>query len=74
MTDATVPDRETVRKPSKLPMITGIVLALAGGGGGFFAVSSGLLFGSDGENCTATLLMKARDIEGGDFGGSGGRA
>ena len=32
-------------KPSKLPLIIGIVLALAGGCGGFFAVSSGLLGG-----------------------------
>lgn len=37
----------TPRKASKLPLIIGLVLALAGGGGGFYAVSSGLLFGSD---------------------------
>ena len=30
-------------KKSKLPLILGLVLALAGGGGGFAAVSSGLL-------------------------------
>jgi len=29
--------------PSRLPLIAGLVLALAGGGGGFYAVRSGLL-------------------------------
>lgn len=44
MSDATVDDEEVAeRKPSKLPLIIGLVLALAGGGGGFFAVQSGLL-------------------------------
>ena len=35
------------KKKSKLPFIIGFVLALAGGGGGFYAVQSGLLFGSE---------------------------
>lgn len=44
-------DEETVeedgpKKKSKMPMIIGLVLALAGGGGGFFAVQSGMLFGT----------------------------
>lgn len=34
-------------KPSRLPLLLGLILALAGGGGGFFAVYSGMLFGSD---------------------------
>ena len=34
---------ETPKKASKLPLILGLVLALAGGGGGFYAVHSGLL-------------------------------
>lgn len=34
-------------KASKLPLIIGLVLALVGGGGGFFAVKSGVLGGSD---------------------------
>lgn len=44
MSDITA-DNEGIedKKPSKLPMIIGLVLALAGGGGGFFAVQSGLL-------------------------------
>ncbi len=44
MTDA-VADIETDEpaKKSKMPLIIGVVLGLAGAGGGFFAVSSGLL-------------------------------
>lgn len=46
MSDATVDeDGQEEKKPSKLPMIIGVVLALAGAGGGFFAVQSGLLGG-----------------------------
>lgn len=37
------------KKASKLPLILGIVLAILGGGGGFMAVQSGLLGGSDDE-------------------------
>lgn len=33
------------KKKSKLPLILGVVLALAGGGGGFFVMSSGMLGG-----------------------------
>lgn len=46
----TMVDEEIVAdtKSSKLPMIIGLVLALAGGGGGFFAVQSGLLGGTTG--------------------------
>ncbi|ETX29640.1 flagellar basal body-associated FliL family protein [Roseivivax isoporae] len=43
MTDAAEPQPEAGQKKSRLPLLLGIVLALAGGGGGFFAVSSGLL-------------------------------
>jgi len=31
------------KKASKMPLIIGLVLALAGGGGGYFAVSSGMI-------------------------------
>lgn len=34
------------KKKSKKPLIIGLILALAGGGGGFYAVQSGMLFGS----------------------------
>lgn len=36
---------EAPKKASKLPMILGLVLALAGGGGGFYAARSGMLTG-----------------------------
>ena len=43
--DADIP-ADSPKKGSKLPLIIGLVLALAGGGGGFFAVQSGLFGGS----------------------------
>lgn len=39
-------EEEAPKKSSKLPLILGVVLALAGGGGGFFVMSSGLVGGS----------------------------
>ncbi|WP_121629562.1 flagellar basal body-associated FliL family protein [Tropicibacter alexandrii] len=51
MTDATADGQEAEeKKPSKLPLIIGVVLALAGGGGGFYAVQSGLLGGAPAAN------------------------
>ena len=46
MTDTTEIEETPAAKASRLPMIIGLVLALAGGGGGFYAVQSGLLFGT----------------------------
>ncbi len=43
--DADVPE-EAPKKGSKLPLIIGLVLAILGGGGGFFAVQSGMIGGS----------------------------
>ena len=43
MSDATADTQEVPAKPSKLPLLIGIVLALAGAGGGYYAVSSGML-------------------------------
>lgn len=40
-------EEEPVKKSSKLPLILGLVLAIAGGAGGFFAVQMGLIGGSD---------------------------
>ena len=45
MSDATVEEKVDASKPSKLPLIVGIVLAAAGGAGGFVAMSSGMLDG-----------------------------
>ncbi|MCW1949953.1 MAG: flagellar basal body-associated FliL family protein [Octadecabacter sp.] len=42
----TEPSEDTPKKASKMPLILGCVLALLGGGGGFFAVQSGLIGGS----------------------------
>lgn len=38
---------EPAKKSSKLPLILGLVLALAGGGGGFYAVWSGMILGGE---------------------------
>jgi flagellar FliL protein len=43
MTDTTGGAAEKASKRSRLPLLAGAVLALAGGGGGFYAVQSGLL-------------------------------
>lgn len=45
MADATVEEPE--KKSSKLPMIVGLFLALAGGGSGFYAVYSGMVLGGE---------------------------
>lgn len=47
MADTADPDTESPAKGSKLPMILGVVLALAGGGGAFFAIYSGAILGTD---------------------------
>ena len=47
MTAITDAEAEAPAKKSKMPLILGLVLALAGGGGGFFLVSSGMIGGSD---------------------------
>ena len=45
MSDETETEGEEPKKGLMLPLVIGIVLALVGGGGGFFAVSSGLIGG-----------------------------
>lgn len=47
MAEGIKPEDETPVKSSKLPLILGLLLALAGGGAGFFAVQTGLVFGAD---------------------------
>lgn len=46
MADEEEVEVEAPKKRSKLPMILGLILALGLGGGGFFAVYTGLLLGS----------------------------
>lgn len=43
MADAVADAEEDTGKSGKLPLIVGVILALAGGAGGYFAVSSGAL-------------------------------
>ncbi|MEM7519476.1 MAG: flagellar basal body-associated FliL family protein [Pseudomonadota bacterium] len=47
MSDTPDNTQEAPAKKSKLPLIIGLVLALVGGGGGFYATFSGLILGSD---------------------------
>lgn len=46
------PDTETVapKKKSKLPLIIGLTLGLVGAGGGFFAVSSGMIMAAESQD------------------------
>ena len=47
MTDAAIPDTPEPVKSGKLPLVLGVILALAGGAGGYFATSTGLILGAD---------------------------
>lgn len=47
MTAAAEPVDMAPKKASKLPLILGLVLAVAGAGGGYFAVTSGLIGGGE---------------------------
>lgn len=47
MSETEEPEEDAPRKGSKLPLILGLVLALAGGGGGFYAVYSGMVLGGE---------------------------
>jgi flagellar FliL protein len=49
MTDATVEESEQSPKSGKMPLILGLVLALIGGGGGFYATSQGLILSPESE-------------------------
>jgi flagellar FliL protein len=53
MVEETENGEEIPVKKSKLPLLIGVVLALVGGGGGFFAVQSGILFGDHSEEADA---------------------
>ena len=46
MAEAEIPQDAEPKKKSKLPLIMGLVLFLALGGGGFFAVYSGMILGA----------------------------
>lgn len=55
MAEAALPQDAAPKKKSKLPLLIGVALFLLCGGGGFYAVYSGLLFGSSAEHATADL-------------------
>lgn len=42
-------------KPSKLPLIIGLALAVIGGGGGFYAAQSGMILGGESHEETTTI-------------------
>lgn len=75
MTAVADPTDAPPKKASKLPLILGVVLALAGGGGGFYAVSSGLLLGSGDQDDAKHADDKSGDhAEAGDYAESGDKA
>jgi len=49
MTDAVAEPPEDAKKSSKMPLILGLVAALAGGGGGFYATFSGMILAPESE-------------------------
>jgi flagellar FliL protein len=60
MADATAMEDDVPKKASKLPLILGLVLALLGGGAGFYATWSGLFLGPETEQASAE---KASDVK-----------
>ena len=68
MTDAVANAEETPAKPSKKPLIIGLVLAIAGGGGGFYATQSGLIpFGqSDGADGAQGANIASQGVDNGE--------
>lgn len=65
MADTEEPGESAPPKKSKLPIILGLVMALAGAGGGFYAVYSGLLLGGESAETHAsdTTQMMAFDTQ-----------
>lgn len=60
MSDATATLQAVTAKKSRLPLVLGLVLMLALGGGGFFAVYSGMILGSaDGAHAEAQAHVEA---------------
>mmetsp|Transcript_23226 Transcript_23226/g.39942 ORF Transcript_23226/g.39942 Transcript_23226/m.39942 type:complete len:163 (+) Transcript_23226:746-1234(+) len=57
MTDAAADPAEITQKPSRLPLILGLVAALVGGGGGFFVAYSGLILNPESHKDVAKTSM-----------------
>ncbi|SMC11854.1 Flagellar FliL protein [Roseovarius aestuarii] len=67
MAEAEETGDDAPKKKSKLPLIIGLVLAIAGGGGGFYAVQSGALFGGESPDGVAAhepadMMMDTPDV------------
>lgn len=58
MTDAVAQAPEVARKSSKIPLILGVIAALAGCGGGFYAAFSGLILASESHEHSTDSDMK----------------
>lgn len=59
MADTQAAGAEAPGKSSKLPLILGLVLALVGAGGGFYAVQSGMILGVESDGSNAELDSNA---------------
>lgn len=59
MAEAELPQEAAPKKKSKLPLILGVMLFLALGGGGFFAVYSGMILG---HSAPETAASKVGDL------------
>jgi flagellar FliL protein len=60
--DATVGEEITTTKKSKLPILIGLVLALALGGGGFYATWSGMILGASDPQAATDSASPLPDI------------
>jgi flagellar FliL protein len=61
MADDIEEEGDAPQKASKMPLILGLVLALAGGGGGFYATWSGMILG---DSATAEKPVMDPEVEG----------
>ncbi len=60
MSDDAPAEDEQPKKKSKLPLLIGLVLALAGGGGGFYATWSGMILGGEQDTAHADETAKIK--------------
>lgn len=63
MSEETEGEQEAPKKPSKLPLILGLVLALVGGGGGFYATWSGMILAPGKAQAAATTSHNTSEID-----------
>ena len=59
MANTEITQEETGRKPSRLPLILGILLAFLGGGGAFYVMYSGLLPGGESQGKPPPAVVQA---------------